>query len=384
MIESNNPEINVDELMQKIQEEIAQRQGQFKTDSTSSNVQLLSMISSLNNIETLLKNAESRAYIRSKWPDKFNRFPFNTNLQLQKIILKIINLFSKDQREVNFNLIGSLKESTKINKQLIEQITTIQDSIALHKRLTEQVANLRSQVDKICLQKRDECNRKEQEKYSLESFYIAFEERFRGSYEDITARLKVYLPLMEEAKVGTIQSPVLDLGCGRGEWIELLQNNGYVARGLELNSIAVKECQRKGFDVIESDAIAYLQSMPKESVGALTGFHIIEHLPFEALIGLFDEAMRVLVPGGLVIFETPNPQNVLVGSNTFYLDPTHLNPLPSQMIKFMAESRGLTQVKIIELHPYPENHRLGGSDVADRFSDYFYGPQDYAVVGYKL
>jgi hypothetical protein len=89
------------------------------------------------------------------------------------------------------------------------------------------------------------------------------------------------------------------------------------------------------------------------------------------------------VPGGLVIFETPNPQNVLVASNTFYLDPTHRNPLPSPMIKFMAESRGLGQVRIIEMHPYPENLRLTDSDVAERFSDYFYGPQDYAVIGYK-
>lgn len=117
----------------------------------------------------------------------------------------------------------------------------------------------------------------------------------------------------------------------------------------------------------------------------MTGFHIIEHLPFDIIVKLLDETVRVLKPGGVAIFETPNPENVLVGSYTFYLDPTHRNPLPSAVIKFLSEARGLCRVEIVNLHPYPEAFKVEEADleVAKRFNEYFYGPRDYAMVGWK-
>jgi SAM-dependent methyltransferase len=138
--------------------------------------------------------------------------------------------------------------------------------------------------------------------------------------------------------------------------------------------------------VTEGEAIAYLLAQPPSSFGAVTGFHIIEHLPFDTLIKLFEETVRVLKPGGLAIFETPNPENVLVGSCNFYYDPTHRNPLPSAMVKFLAEARGLCRIEIMNLHPYPESYRVeeGDLDVAQRFNEYFYGPQDYAIIGWKV
>jgi O-antigen chain-terminating methyltransferase len=115
----------------------------------------------------------------------------------------------------------------------------------------------------------------------------------------------------------------------------------------------------------------------------VTGFHLVEHLSFEMLLALLDETHRVLKPGGIAIFETPNLQNVLVGSYSFYTDPTHRNPLPAGLMKFMLEMRGFSNVEVVYLHSYPEEFRVSGSDLADRFNDYFYGPQDYAVVGHR-
>jgi O-antigen chain-terminating methyltransferase len=117
----------------------------------------------------------------------------------------------------------------------------------------------------------------------------------------------------------------------------------------------------------------------------VTGFHIVEHLPFEVIIHLFDESLRVLKPGGIIIFETPNPQNVLTGSCNFYFDPTHRNPIPSPTLKFIAENRGFCQVKTLPLHPYPDTYKIkgDGSQLEDRFNRYFYGEQDYAVIGFK-
>ncbi|HEY9597186.1 MAG TPA: class I SAM-dependent methyltransferase, partial [Cyanophyceae cyanobacterium] len=223
-----------------------------------------------------------------------------------------------------------------------------------------------------------------EEQHLLDAFYVAFEEQFRGSREDILNRLKVYLPLIEEAKVGSQDSPILDVGCGRGEWLELLGESGYTARGIEINKVVVEQCRTRGFDVIESDVIAYLKSLPDATLGAVTGFHIIEHLPLELLIQLLNETRRVLKPGGLTVFETPNPQNILVGSNNFYIDPTHIKPLPSSLIQFLVEHIGFHPVKIINLNPYEDSFKVNGSELADRFNSYFYGPQDYAVVGYKL
>ena len=194
-----------------------------------------------------------------------------------------------------------------------------------------------------------------EEQHLLDAFYVAFEDRFRGSREEIIGRLIVYLPLIQKAKVGTQSSPILDVGCGRGEWLELLRQAGYTTHGLDMNRVMIEQCRVRGLEVAEGDVISYLQSLPDASLGAVTGFHIIEHLPFPVLIKLLNETLRVLKPGGLAIFETPNPQNMLVGSNNFYMDPTHLNPLPNLLTKFLFENTGFQPVEVMNLHPYPES-----------------------------
>lgn len=216
-----------------------------------------------------------------------------------------------------------------------------------------------------------------------DAFYLSFEESFRGRPAEIKERLKVYLPLVEEARATAGAQPVLDIGCGRGEWLELLRESNVPASGVEQNRVLVAEGQARGLSVIETDLMAYLRELPDESLTALTGFHIIEHLPLEMLLRLLDETVRVISPGGLVIFETPNPENVLVGSCNFYFDPTHRNPLPAPVMKFLLESRGFTRVEIIRLNPSDAEPVVGDTDLVKRFNQYFYGPMDYAVVGWK-
>jgi len=220
-------------------------------------------------------------------------------------------------------------------------------------------------------------------KHRLDALYVSFEDQFRGTRADIKERLRVYLPVLREAGIGTEQMPILDIGCGRGEWLELLRDEGLLARGVDINRILIAKCREHGFEVSEGDAIASLRCLPDARVGAVTGFHLIEHLPFDILITLLDETVRVLKPGGVAIFETPNPQNIVVGSCTFYLDPTHRNPIPSPMVQFLAEARGLCRVEIWNLHPFPEAWKVSGSELAARFNDFFYGPRDYAVLGWK-
>jgi 2-polyprenyl-3-methyl-5-hydroxy-6-metoxy-1,4-benzoquinol methylase len=230
---------------------------------------------------------------------------------------------------------------------------------------------------------RDLANEHDRHKY--DSLYVAFEDAFRGSREDIKARQRVYLPSLEGCGIGSSEMPVLDLGCGRGEWLELLREQGFCARGIDSNEMMIEFCKSAGLDATQGDALSYLDTLPDACMGAVTSFHMVEHMPFDAVLTLVDGTLRVLKPGGILILETPNPENLLVGAHTFYLDPTHLKPLPSPMLRFFVEARGFCDVNVRELHPFPEAFRLpdDGEGIGSRLNDYLYGPQDYAVIGRK-
>jgi len=224
-----------------------------------------------------------------------------------------------------------------------------------------------------------------EEDHLLDAMYVSFEDQFRGTRQDIKERVGVYLPYIQKVKSTTEDFFLIDAGCGRGEWLEVLKKEGIKGQGIDRNRIMIKQCEEYGLDVIEGDVIESLRDFPSASLGAVTAFHLIEHLPLDVLVKFIDETVRVLKPGGVAIFETPNPENIFVGAFTFYLDPTHRRPLPGPMMKFLAEARGLCGVEIEYLHPCGEEVKLkeDKSELAERFERYFYGPQDYAIIGYK-
>jgi O-antigen chain-terminating methyltransferase len=217
----------------------------------------------------------------------------------------------------------------------------------------------------------------------LDSLYLAFEDIYRGSRGEIKERQSVYLPLLRSAGIGTASMPILDLGCGRGEWLELLAGEGWHASGVDANRLMLEECRGHGLRVERGDVLNYLQGVPEATLGAVTSFHVVEHLPFDRVMLLIDEALRVLRPGGILILETPNPDNLLVGASTFYLDPTHVRPIPNGTLRFVAEARGFCNVEIWNLHPMPETARLpeDPSGVAGRLNELLCGPRDYAIIG---
>jgi O-antigen chain-terminating methyltransferase len=218
-----------------------------------------------------------------------------------------------------------------------------------------------------------------------DSLYIYFEDHFRGGRQDIKDRLAYYIPIVRQANVGSKERIMLDAGCGRGEWLELSRDEKLIARGVDINRMMVEVCCKAGLDAIQSEIIDYLQTLEDNSIGAVTAFHLIEHLPYEVCLRFFDESLRVLKPGGLVIFETPNPENIQMGACNFYFDPTHRNPLPAKTVKFLAESSGFTGVTLHFLHPLGKEHQIedDGTEIVRRFNQLFYGPRDYALVGYK-
>lgn len=216
--------------------------------------------------------------------------------------------------------------------------------------------------------------------------YVEFEDLFRGDRADIKQRFEVYIPRLKDAQLGHPETPVLDLGSGRGEWLELLRDEGLTGSGIDMNITMVEECRTRGLSVTAGEAIRHLRSLPAGSKGVVTGFHIVEHLPLDDLLALLDETSRVLRPGGMAIFETPNPSNLRVSAETFYLDPTHRNPLPKDLLKFLAEARGLCDIEVLPLHPYPESYRLvdDGHPTTSLLNQLLFSEQDYAVIGRKV
>ena len=208
----------------------------------------------------------------------------------------------------------------------------------------------------------------------LDAFFAAFNDHFRGTREEIKERLRVYLPFLAS------DSTLVDVGCGRGEWLELLRDEGVAATGVELNTVLAEACRERGLNVVEQDLFAYLATLPNESVGTVSAFHVVEHLPVEQVVSFLNEAMRVLKPGGMLMLETPNPRNVLVGSCNFYFDPTHRNPLPSEVLQLMVETRGFEPLQVLPLNPSDAMPVPGDSEIVNRFNEYFYGPMDYGLI----
>ncbi len=217
----------------------------------------------------------------------------------------------------------------------------------------------------------------------LDRFYLEFEGLFRGAPADIRERLSVYLPYVE-ALANEPDARLVDVGCGRGEWLELMRDSGIRAIGIDMNLAMVDMCRTRGLDVECTDAIAWLRQQPAGSVAVVTGFHLIEHLPFATLLELFDAALHALRPDGVLIFETPNPENLVVGACHFYYDPTHRNPIVPAVAEFIARQRGFAEAEIKRLNAYPESYLLPeDTEIARRINRAFYGPQDFAVIARK-
>jgi O-antigen chain-terminating methyltransferase len=193
---------------------------------------------------------------------------------------------------------------------------------------------------------------------------------------------------VREVGAGSREAPVVDIGCGRGEWLELLRDFGLIGQGIEVNRVFIDACRGRGLAVTEGDAIDSLRAMADCSAGAITAMHVMEHLPFERAIALMDEARRVLRPGGLLILETPNPENLSVGHHLFYMDPTHRNPLPPESLRWIVEERGFDEVRIERLFtarestaPSPLPKDVPGASVVNMLLEAMSAAQDYAIVG---
>lgn len=212
--------------------------------------------------------------------------------------------------------------------------------------------------------------------------YRRFEDRFRGSRELIKDRLRIYLPLVRtvaSSASGGMQA--LDIGCGRGEWLELLGDENWQARGIELSADMAAVSTANGLDVSVADAMEVLRSVPDASISLVSAFHVVEHVTTDYLIAMLRQMVRVLAPGGILILETPNPENLRVGTWAFYMDPTHEKPLPPLLLQFFVHDAGLPDAEVLRLNGEPES--VSQTTLESALRPLLATSMDYAIVARK-
>ena len=187
---------------------------------------------------------------------------------------------------------------------------------------------------------------------ALSAKYVGFEDQFRGAPEEIRARLAGYVELFAGA------SDVLDIGCGRGEFLALLKERGIRARGIDVNDSMVEVCVQKGLEATKADALAYLQAQPAGSLGGLLAAQVVEHLEPAYLTNLLDAAYAALRPGAPIVLETINPACWFAFFESYVRDITHVRPLHPDTLKFLLQASGFGGVEIRYQAPYPEHHKL--------------------------
>ncbi len=228
---------------------------------------------------------------------------------------------------------------------------------------------------------------------------IGFEDHFRGSTDDIRGRLATYLPHFDGA------TDVLDVGCGRGEFLDLLRERGVAARGIDTNREMVQVCHERGLVADEGDALACLGGLPDASLGGLFSAQVVEHLEPGYLLRLLDTAFLKLRPGATLILETINATSWSAFFSSYIRDITHIRPLHPDTLRYFVTASGFQQVRVEYRSPWPEGTKLepvptpddgaSSSDAppalvtlvhafnhnVERLNGLLFADQDFAVIG---
>jgi 2-polyprenyl-3-methyl-5-hydroxy-6-metoxy-1,4-benzoquinol methylase len=207
--------------------------------------------------------------------------------------------------------------------------------------------------------------------------YGRFAERFRGTEEYVKAGQQFYLPLFAGA------TDVLDIGCGRGEFLEMMQGAGIPARGIDLSEESVATCRHKGLEAEVADLFVYLEQLPEASLDGIFCSQVVEHLAADRLPEMIRLCASRLRPNGVIAIETPNPECLAIFATHFYLDPTHQRPVPHPLLAFYFEEFGVGNIEVRKLSPAVDSMPAIKS-LPEDFREAFFGGLDYAIMGKRL
>lgn len=349
-----------------------------------------------NSLNENLAEADSCKTFTGYWPLYSHRKGIGKGIVfLKKAVRKLLKIF------MGWYIFPHYQRMSYFNGKIINVVSLERNILAVLNQQTQKISekiNCQEKQIAYLILENEQLRKKLQRIENLptddEQFYQAFEEQFRGSEEMIRERLRVYIPVVQKHISDWKNGRFIDIGSGRGEWLDLLREHGAVDYvGVDLNARQNARCEARGHHVIRMDCIEYLSKQPDNSADLISGFQIIEHLCLSDVMELLKQSYRVLKPGGMILFETQNPRNLIVGADTFYIDPSHKRPLDPGMIKFIVEWCGYAEVSCIDANAYPNwagvTVKPDTEEMANLVQQFnnlnylIYGPQDYAVVGIK-
>lgn len=333
----------------------------------------------------------------------------------ENIFRRFGQAYIENQNQINEKYECQLNELQKQNEQLIKRLEECEDYLELRRNLNlkieENIRNNNRRIDNLenrsdMLEVKVKSNlkhavvpvvhteeiKRDVEKQEGNAYncidYFDFENHFRGSREAIKEVQRQYIPYFEG------KTNVLDLGCGRGEFLELLKEYHIKATGVECYTEFAEYCKQKGLSVAEDDALNYLKN--QKSVDGIFAGQLIEHLSVDQVVYLCELAYEKLEEGAYIVLETPNPMSLAIYTHAFYIDPSHNKPVHPFLMKYFMEKAGFREVQIIftESSKYPvEIPKLIGENIQNikEFNDSMkvvsetlFGSQDYAIIARKL
>ncbi|HTO87876.1 MAG TPA: methyltransferase domain-containing protein [Thermoanaerobaculia bacterium] len=314
----------------------------------------------------------------------------------KRFLQRLLRVYTAGQVAFNgavLRLLGALEaraaETSERTQEMSQALTALGKALAalggrladverLIQRLGAETGNLTVKIDRI--------SPATNEQMFAPGAHAAFESQFRGSREEILERQKPYVSYLRKAAqaIGP-GARFLDLGCGRGELLELARGAGLAAAGVDSDPALVEACRALGLDARSGDLFDALWAEPEEALAGVTAIQVVEHLPWAGVRTLVDLAYQRIRRGGCLILETINPSSAYA-MRTFYVDPTHRQPVPSEMSHFLLAQAGFRDIETRLLNPVDDPKLLAAIERDERLravADLLFGYRDYAVLGWK-
>ncbi|MBN1932754.1 MAG: methyltransferase domain-containing protein [Desulfobacterales bacterium] len=310
-------------------------------------------------------------FVLNREPDPIGKHFYLSKLrkgELTKEDIIILLRYSNEGKKAGVKIIG-LKKSILLNKNLYKFKL---------KRFTEKLKSAMFSLTHFCHHKTTTkltgLSPKE---------YAEFEEHFRGKEEEIKIKFKIYSPVVSDVlkKFEIELIKAVDLGCGRGEWLEILEEHGVSALGVEINDFFLNRIKDNNLNAVKADIFNFLKKTKNDTFHIITAFHVIEHIDINLRVKFLREVLRVLKKDGICILETPNPRNIFVGSGDFYRDPSHITPFFPDTLQFIGKTIGFSDSTsffiekdgLVEIDKYP----------FDSLENYISVSRDFAWIGKK-
>jgi 2-polyprenyl-3-methyl-5-hydroxy-6-metoxy-1,4-benzoquinol methylase len=370
------------ELLRLMEEERKQLHTLFQNDDSIRGLAHLS----LEKIKGLYQNDEDIRGMATLGLKKIEQFQDSLNAVTGRIFETIGDLGNnvRHLHQTDMEAMGKLRETLNSVTAHLTELAEKMDGFKMESAyLDKKLGIINHELKQHGTIKTEELM-KELPRISLDEMrYLSFENKYRGSRKDIKERQRQYVDLIAKAKEQNRGDGVLDVGCGRGEFLELLAEKGIPAKGVDTNEGMIETCRTMGLDVYPGDAIEFLATLPDSSLIGITAFQVVEHLPVEYLKEFIKTCFYKMQNKGVIILETVNPYSVLA-MKFFWMDLSHVRPIPPETLKFLLDTAGFRNIEVTFTSPVPEELKLKGSSGNTKvLNDLLFGDQDYAVIGWK-